>query len=42
MWHGTDEGFCWRNRKKGYHFEDLGVDDRIGFKWILKKEDERA
>jgi hypothetical protein len=29
--------FSWGNLKEGEHLDDVGVDERILFKWILKK-----
>ena len=28
-------GFCWGDLRERDHFEDLGVDGRVIFKWIL-------
>jgi hypothetical protein len=29
-------GFWWGNLREGDHFEDLGVDEGIIFKWVFK------
>jgi len=29
--------FSWGNLKEGEHLDDVGVDERILLKWILKK-----
>jgi hypothetical protein len=35
-------GFWWRDLRERHHFEDLGIDERIILKWILKKWAEEA
>jgi hypothetical protein len=30
-------GFWWGNMKERVHFEDLGTDNKIILKWLLKK-----
>ena len=32
-------GFWWGNLREGAHLKDLGVDERIIFKWVLEKWD---
>jgi len=36
------EGISWGNLREKYHVEDLGVDGRITFNWILKEWNRRA
>jgi hypothetical protein len=31
-------GFWWGNLKERYYLKDLGIDERVILKWILKKE----
>jgi hypothetical protein len=42
LW-GQERGrqFLWGDLRERDHFEELGVDDRIILKWILKKWDGR-
>jgi hypothetical protein len=40
MWHARERigkciGFWWESQKERDHFEDQGVDGRIGSEWIL-------
>jgi hypothetical protein len=42
MWHAwergeTCTGFWWESPKEKDHFEDQGVDGRMGSKWILRR-----
>jgi hypothetical protein len=32
-------GFCWGDRKKRDHLEDLGADGNMILKWIFKNND---
>jgi hypothetical protein len=44
MWHEWETGelhigFWWGDLRQRDHLEDLGIDERIILKWILKKKD---
>jgi hypothetical protein len=39
---GKHTRFWWGNLKEGNHWENIGVDWRIMFKWTVKKQDMRA
>ena len=39
---GVHRGFWWEDLREGDHLGDLGVDERIILKWILKKRDEES
>jgi hypothetical protein len=44
MWHVCETGevytwFWWGDQREIYHWEDLGVDERIILKWIFKERD---